>query len=533
MATLVLCPRCAAEVPGDAPEGLCPRCVLQSGLALDPVPEEAPVAGAPSWVAPAPSELAALFPQLEILRLIGQGGMGAVYQARQVKLDRLVALKVLPPSAGRDPAFAERFAREARALARLNHPHIVSIHDFGQSGGYFYLIMEYVDGFDLRQWLAARQIRHPGPVDVVLQVCDALQYAHDEGIVHRDIKPENILLTRKGHVKIADFGLAKLLGGTADWRLTATRQVMGTPHYMAPEQTEHPQTVDHRADVYALGVVCYEVLTGELPLGRFAPPSQRAPVQPALDAIVLRALDKDPERRYLRVRDFKADLLAVGELRPTSVAPSADPAYQREVEKELFRMSLRGPAFGLAVTGVLGVLFWMCVAVVIYDELLTQLDYLRQQIRYFSVEMHSGPYNVGAYRNALLSQDYGLEAIERLKYLVLVLTPVVLLAAGFLIVAARRMMALKRYELVILGALWAMIPWSGAAVIGIPVGLWTLRVLLKPEVKMAFIHEVVQERLGRSEAAPPGPVPEGPFQRKMRSFLGAAYSLLIGTRVEK
>src|SRR5207237_7825332 len=144
--------------------------------------------------APTPAELAGRFPQLEVLELIGQGGMGAVYKARQTKLDRIVALKVLPPEWGTDPAFAERFAREARALAKLNHPHIVAVHDFGEADGLFYLVMEYVDGVNLWQLLLDGQLPPEEALKIVPQICEALEYAHEEGIVHRDIKPENILL---------------------------------------------------------------------------------------------------------------------------------------------------------------------------------------------------------------------------------------------------------------------------------------------------------------------------------------------------
>src|SRR5207237_739389 len=144
-----------------------------------------------------------------------------VYKARQPKLDRLVALKLLPIPSSKDSAFAERFAREARALARLSHPHIVTIHDVGETGGYCFLLIEYVDGVNLRQLMDAEQVQPPEALALVPQICEALQYAHDQGIVHRDIKPENILVDGKGQVKIADFGLAKLLGpSTAPGQLT-------------------------------------------------------------------------------------------------------------------------------------------------------------------------------------------------------------------------------------------------------------------------------------------------------------------------
>src|SRR5262249_10239250 len=148
----------------------------------------------------------------ELLELLGQGGMGAVYKARQPHLDRLVAVKVLSPELGRDPAFAERFTREARALAKLSHPHVVAVYDFGKAGELCYFIMEYVDGANLRQLMAGGRLSPSETLAIVPQICDALQYAHQEGIVHRDIKPENILLDRKGRVKIADFGLARLVG---------------------------------------------------------------------------------------------------------------------------------------------------------------------------------------------------------------------------------------------------------------------------------------------------------------------------------
>src|SRR5207302_8666121 len=249
------------------------------------------------------------FPQLEMLRLIGQGGMGAVYQARQPKLDRLVAVKILPPEVARDPGFTERFSREARSLARLNHPNIITIFDFGKTDGLYYFTMEYVDGKNARELLEAGELLPPLALKIIPQVCDALQYAHDEGFVHRDIKPENILLDKKGRVKIADFGLARLIGLTPTYlTLTGSQQVMGTLYYMAPEQMKRSHSVDHRADLYSLGVVFYEMLTGELPVGRFAPPSHKARVDGRLDSIVLRALSREPEHRYQDAAELKKDV---------------------------------------------------------------------------------------------------------------------------------------------------------------------------------------------------------------------------------
>ena len=194
-----------------------------------------------------------MLPQLEILGFIGKGGMGAVYKARQLALDRLVALKILPPQAASGLGFPERFNREARALARLSHPNIVAVHEFGQVNGMPFFVMEFVDGLNLRQLERAGKLSPREALQIVPQICEALQFAHEEGIVHRDIKPENILLDKKGRVKIADFGIAKIMGRKAQAGITETRGAIGTPQYMAPEQVEKPETVDHRADIFSLG----------------------------------------------------------------------------------------------------------------------------------------------------------------------------------------------------------------------------------------------------------------------------------------
>ncbi|MGD0536448.1 MAG: protein kinase [Verrucomicrobiota bacterium] len=292
-----------------------------------------------------------MFPQLEILELIGQGGMGSVYKARQPALDRLVALKLLPAQTGTDPGFAERFSQEARALAHLSHPNIVAIYDFGTAGGMNYFLMEFVDGVNLRQLQRSDRVSPRDALQIVPQICDALQSAHDEGIVHRDIKPENVLVDRKGRVKIADFGLAKILGReTPDFRLTREGQVMGTPHYMAPEQVEHPLAVDHRADIYALGVVFYEMLTGELPLGRFQPPSRKVEVDVRLDEVVLHALEKEPERRYQHASEVKT---AVETIAQTSVPKAKNEPSKLWGGVSMFNNGHIRVGISLAVAGLL------------------------------------------------------------------------------------------------------------------------------------------------------------------------------------
>ncbi len=296
------CPKCGAPVPAEAPQGLCPKCVLAQAAA----PEAAPTATANI---PSLERLAVAFPQLQIIELIGRGGMGFVFKARQPHLDRFVALKLLPDSLAHDPHFAERFNREGRTLARLNHPNIVSIFDFGQAGGFYFLLMEYVDGVNLREAMRAGRFSPSEALAIVPKICEALQYAHEEGVLHRDIKPENILLDTKGRVKIADFGIAKIVGeDKPDVSLTATGATLGTPHYMAPEQFEKPATVDHRADIYSLGVVFYEMLTGELPIGRFSPPSQRTSVDPRVDDVVMRTLEKEREKRFQSAGEMQTNV---------------------------------------------------------------------------------------------------------------------------------------------------------------------------------------------------------------------------------
>lgn len=277
-----------------------PRALLQAAAA--DLPENQPAALA---------DVQALFPELTVENAIGRGGSGVVYRVRQTKLGRLAALKLLDPAlAARDPTFAERLRREGQALAQLDHPGILRVHDFGDRAGRFYLLTEFIDGIDLRKLIAMGELAPEEAMRIVPPLCAALQYAHDRGVVHRDVKPENVLIDVDGNVKLADFGLARLLGDAGCGpQLTRQSQVMGTPHYMAPEQYS-TANVDHRADIFALGVVLYELLTGQLPAGDFAPPSQRPGVPRSLDAIVRRALAQDPARRYQRAEELGSDVRA-------------------------------------------------------------------------------------------------------------------------------------------------------------------------------------------------------------------------------
>ena len=347
MTETTCCPKCGLKLAPNAPRGLCPGCLFKRALESHPAMTgdgllDEPIGEGP----PTPRDLAADFPELDILRFVGRGGMGMVYEARQKHLNRIVALKILSPQIARKGAFADRFAREARMMALLSHPHVVNVYEFGTTtpaddrAPMYYLLMEFVDGLTLRQLLNAGQLTPQQAFAIVPQICEALQYAHDKGVVHRDIKPENILLDKQGNVKIADFGLAKLMGLQAhDITISTTGQILGTLNYMAPEQMERPLEVDHRADIYSLGVVFYQMLTGELPLGRFAPPSQKGGLDVRLDEVVMRALEKEPARRYQQASAFQTQVETIA-LTPGSgsgtdlqstVVHSAQKRHQRVV----------------------------------------------------------------------------------------------------------------------------------------------------------------------------------------------------------
>ena len=426
--------------------------------------------GDAGFIPPPVEVLAKLFPQLEILELIGRGGMGAVYKARQPGLDRLVALKILPPRTGSDPGFAERFTREARALARLSHPNIVGVYDFGQVSGagvlpasgtgapqpttsLHYFLMEYVDGPNLRQVERARKLSPREATQIIPQICEALQYAHDEGIVHRDIKPENVLLDKKGRVKIADFGLAKILGREPqDFRLTSAGQVMGTPNYMAPEQVEHPQEVDHRADLYSLGVVFYEMLTGELPLGKFGPPSRMVQVDVRLDEVVMHALEKEPERRYQHASQIKSDVETIT-AHPGQAGPPVMPAATATTvaAEERIQKQVKWPAIGLAVAAGFN---WMVLPFILLLTL-----------------------------SSLATMDARALAFSKLTILSLLATPFVLCSLN--IYAALKMMRLEARGATLAASIFAMLVPPGS-LIGFPIGIWSLVVLARPEVREEF-----------------------------------------------
>jgi len=442
MAEEASCPKCGAELPANAPKGLCPQCLMKAGLQAGSECETggtsdtesqtpADATTQPGFIPPEPEQLADKFPQLEILELLGQGGMGAVYKARQKQLDRLIALKILPPEVGQTEAFAERFTREARSMAKLNHQHVVTLYEFGKTDdGLYYFVMEFVDGTDLRHVMLAGELGHAQALAIVPQICDALHYAHTKGIVHRDIKPENILLDKDGSVKITDFGLAKLLERPANiYTLTRAGQRMGTPHYMAPEQIEHPDQVDHRADIYSLGVVFYEMLTGELPLGRFPPPSKKVEVDVRLDEIVLRTLEKEPDRRYQHASEVRTEVETI----------SSDKRIGTDLKSIRHRVWI--PAAGLLVAGVI---------------------------------------------NCLGAFGILLSAFISVYFATIPLAILMAAHTALLIFGAWNLMQLRSYRLALAGSILGILSFPPGAIVSIPMGIWALIVMTKKEVKAAF-----------------------------------------------
>lgn len=260
------------------------------------------------FVPPTRDELSALLPEFEFMSLIGVGGMSVVYLVHRVADREALALKVMPALYEGQEEEAQRFVSEVETMSRLDHPHIVPVYEFGQtSAGHLYYLMEYVDGADLHRVIGAGIVNPGNAHGVIRQLCDAVQYAHDQGVAHRDIKPANILITKDGRVKVTDFGVAKDLIELADGD-----DGYGTPDYAAPERTIAGAAVDQRADVYSLGVVIHEMLTGETP--RQAARRGGAKLPDSFTGVMSKCLMVDPARRYQSAREVSAALaLAIEE----------------------------------------------------------------------------------------------------------------------------------------------------------------------------------------------------------------------------
>src|SRR5262249_33598493 len=308
----VACPHCQSPVETaerDAQEILCPACGSSFRLERDSTVDWASSRG--------PRTLG----KFELIEAIGSGAFGTVYKARDPRLDRTVPIKGPPPGHPADRADLDRFLREARSVARLRPPAIVPVHDVGEQEGIPYLVSDFVQGLTLTALLSARRLPPREAAELVAAVADALQYAHEQGVVHRDVKPSNILLDGAGHPHLMDFGLAKRDAG--DVTMTTDGQVLGTPAYMSPEQARgEGHRVDGRSAVYSLGVVLYQMLTGELPfrgtprmlLHQVLHDEPRRPrgfndrIPRDLETICLKAMAKEPSRRYASAAEAGADL---------------------------------------------------------------------------------------------------------------------------------------------------------------------------------------------------------------------------------
>jgi serine/threonine protein kinase len=296
---------------------------------------------------PSAEELAQLLPQYEIHHLLGVGGMGAVYLGHQTNLDRWVAIKLMPIETSSNPVEAERFRQEAKSMAKMVHPHIVACFDFGQTPeGHFYLVMEYVQGEDLHMRTARGEINQPRARKIILQLCEALQYAHTNGVIHRDIKPANILITEDWQVKVADFGLAQEMT-----HLPSDDEIeFGTPDYVAPERLVIGAVVDQRADIYALGVVIHEMLTGLTPKAAGADAGKGLP--DSFIGVLSKCLMKDPAKRYQNATEVKMALvlaieeekkIALKAINPNRIKPApANQAANVAKAKQLANQRITG-----------------------------------------------------------------------------------------------------------------------------------------------------------------------------------------------
>lgn len=285
--------------------------------------------------------------QYQIVAPLGEGGMAAVYKAYQPAMERYVALKILPRHFASDPQFVGRFHQEAKVVANLQHPHILPVHDFGEADGYTYLVMPFVETGTLAGLMRGKPLPLQQIRSIISQVGDALDYAHSHGLVHRDVKPSNVLMDRRGNCQLTDFGIAKIVEGTAQF--TQTGGIVGTPTYVSPEQGLG-QKLDGRSDVYSLGVVLYELVTGQPPFDAetpmaivikhindpLPPPRTFNPALPeTVERVILKALAKQPEDRYTTAGDM-ARALQAADARPAAAAPpSRQPTPRRWAAKAM------------------------------------------------------------------------------------------------------------------------------------------------------------------------------------------------------
>ncbi len=285
----------------------------------------------------------------KILDVLGRGGMGVVYKATQISLDRTVAIKILPGEYCVDPEYIRRFQKEARSAARLNHPHITQIYDFGLEGQLHYLTMEYIDGHPLSSYLKAYgRLMESDLLRIMIQVCEALDCAHHAGIIHRDIKPDNILMAHDGGVKLCDLGLAKLTS-TEDLSLTQTGMAIGTPYYISPEQVRGDKILDPRTDIYSLGATLFHAATGRIPfegpsgavvMSRHLtdplddPRGIQADLSYEMTCLIHKMMAKNPDDRYSTALEVRDALQAIMDKPATPVPVSPESSAKFIVSKK-------------------------------------------------------------------------------------------------------------------------------------------------------------------------------------------------------
>ncbi len=310
-------------------------------------------------------------PGYEIIGVIGKGGMGSVYKAKQLSLNRMVAIKVLKSEFASQKDFILRFNREAEVLARLSHPNIVPIIDKGAKDGLFYFVMEFIDGETLRHKLKNGRLRFDEAIKYTLQILRAISFAHKQNVIHRDLKPENVLIDTSGNVRIADFGLADIVGAQNDYSLTGSGMAMGTAHYMAPEQRRDAKRVDRRADIFSLGITLYEMLAGEVPQGNFKKICQlRGDVNPAIDLVIEKSIASKPQERYQSADEMTTAIrAAIAEVEKKTIAAGEKQESDELIEvksissvkenKKLKRYLLFGVVSSLIVLAVVLLLVWL------------------------------------------------------------------------------------------------------------------------------------------------------------------------------
>ncbi len=480
-----LCPDCGTPLPPESPQALCPACLLRQALASRTLVADS--GDPPPLPPPTPEEMADKFPQFEITSCLGRGGMGVVYKARQKSLNRWVAIKILRQDRVGEEKFAERFAREAQTLARLNHPNIVTVFDYGETAGLFYIVMEFVDGVNLRDLLRDGKLAPKQALAIVPPICEALQYAHDKGIVHRDIKPENLLLDRDGRIKIADFGIAALVG--------AGGEAAGTPPYMAPEQAGTAAEIDHRADIYALGVVLYEMLTGERPTKDVVAPSRKVQLDVRIDEMVLKALDKTPELRYQTAGEFRrvVETLAGSAAEPPAATPPPVPPPLVAAQAAAANPDAAIKAAAIAMMIVSG----LSSVVLIFGSLIAwgMILFVRDRV----VSVGSLP----RWASMIPVSNHGTMILSHAALMSLMVLWIVVVLLGQVVpfLAGVQMSRLRHYRfaiagavvMIVLGLTGGVLQTPGApgfagtwALVELGVGIWALVVVLRPGTKALF-----------------------------------------------